>query len=54
MLILASYYIHKDAVKHSSDKFISLSQAWEDVKTNKFMKVSINACNGTGQFDKSK
>jgi hypothetical protein len=36
------YQIHIDGLKHSSDKYISLSEAWGNLKSN--MHEMINAC----------
>ena len=38
------YQVHLDGLNHVSDKFISLSNGWENLKSNKYMHEMINAC----------
>ena len=38
------YQVHMDGLNHASDKFISLSEAWDNLKSNKYMHEMINSC----------
>ena len=38
------YQVHMDGLNHASDEFISLSEGWENLKSNKYMHEMINAC----------
>lgn len=48
ILILAAsiffYKMHINSLNNTSDKFISLSDAWENIKTNKYMHELQEAC----------
>lgn len=47
LLIAVCYFffqVHMDGLNHASDKFISLSEGWENIKSNKYMHEMINAC----------
>ena len=38
------YQVHMDGLNHASDKFISLSEGWKNLKSNKYMHEMISAC----------
>lgn len=39
-----TYGVHMDSKQHASDNFISLSEAWENLKSGKYMHEMVNAC----------
>ena len=39
------YLIHLDSLEHASERRISIYQAWDDLKSNKFMNELVTACN---------
>lgn len=49
------YKVHMDDLNHSSgtDKFISLSEGWDNLKSNKYMHEMINACDNANRTLKS-
>ena len=38
------YLMHMDAVKHASDKYISFSEAWDNLTSNKYMHIMQDSC----------
>ena len=39
-----AYQVHMDGLNHKADKFISLSEAWENLTSNQYMQNMVNAC----------
>ncbi|HIF0232296.1 TPA: hypothetical protein ACXYK5_002214 [Legionella pneumophila] len=39
-----AYELHMDSKQHASDNFISLSQAWNDLKSGKHFHELVDAC----------
>lgn len=44
------YLIHLDSLEHASERGISISQAWDDLKSNKFMSELLNASNAAREI----
>lgn len=40
-----AYGVHMDSKQQNPDDFISLSEAWENLKSGKYMHEMVNACN---------
>ena len=38
------YQYHLDGVRHASDKYISFSEAWENIHSGKYMRIQTDAC----------